>query len=116
VSSKKNSPRPPHEPPAARLLPLYRERLAELLRYAEAASPDEPAPLRRAVDEVVDDLNADLLQLYRQAESGRLRPSDRAIVMTTLERLRNILRIRTGRAWPMRDTLHKALTGLTRSA
>ena len=57
---------------AARLLASYRRRLQELLGRAELASPAEPAELRLAVGELVEDLNADLLRLYRLAESGAL--------------------------------------------
>lgn len=101
-----------HGPIPARVLPAYRERLSELLRMAEAVAPAEPADLWRAATALVDDLNADLLTLYRRAEADGNHPGGTASVTATLERLRDILRVRSSRARPMRDTLHRALAGL----
>lgn len=101
---------------AARLLAGYRRRLVELLGRAESAAPREPAELRLAVATLVEELNDDLLRLYRVAESGTLTRGDQMIVMPALERLRDTLRHRGSRLHAMSDTLHKAIAGLPASS
>ena len=96
----------------ATLLARYRARLVELVGSAEAAAPAEPASLRAAVDLLVENLNADLLHLYRAAEQGALEARDAAILLPAFERLRNVLRHRDVRLCSMRDTLHKAVSGM----
>jgi hypothetical protein len=91
------------------LLTGYRTRLAALVAAAEAAAPAEPGELRAAVDQLVEELNADLLTLYRAAERGALKARDATILVPALERLRNVLRHRDVRLCSMRDTLHKAV-------
>jgi hypothetical protein len=97
---------------AARLLASYRRRLVELLGRAELAAPREPADLRLAVATLVEQLNDDLLGLYRLAEDGTLTRNDQLIAMPALERLRDTLRHRGSRLHAMSDTLHKAIAGL----
>ncbi len=109
---KKKTPRTPSDTAAARLLADYRRRLAELLARAEASAPREPADLRLAVAALVESLNADLLRLYRLAETGTLSRTDQLIVMPALERLRDALRHRGARLAPLGDTLHKAIAVL----
>ena len=65
-----------------------------------------------AVDALVENLNADLLTLYRAVESGALKAREAAILVPAFERLRNVLRHRDVRLCSMRDTLHKAMTGM----
>lgn len=104
--------RAPEPPEPAALLARYRARLVELVADAEAAEPEEPAALRAAVDGLVETLNADLLHLYRAAEQGALKARDARILLPAFERLRNVLRHRDVRLCSMRDTLHKAVTGM----
>jgi hypothetical protein len=101
---------------ATRLLAGYRARLAELLHEARLAAPAEPAAIRFALSDLVDDLNDDLLHLYRRAESQGPQPAEGNIVIAALERLRDVLRQRDRGARPMRDTLHKALGGFAPGA
>ena len=112
MTSTKTSARAPQPLEPVVLLATYRARLVELIGTAEAAAPSEPAPLRAAVDALVENLNADLLNLYRAVESGVLKPRDAAILLPAFERLRNVLRHRDVRLCSMRDTLHKAVTGM----
>lgn len=112
MTSTKTSARAPRLLDPATLLATYRARLVELIGTAEASAPSEPAPLRAAVDSLVENLNADLLNLYRAVESGGLKPRDAAILLPAFERLRNVLRHRDVRLCSMRDTLHKAVTGM----
>ncbi len=112
MTSTKTSGREPDAPQPAALLARYRARLVELLDSAEASAPSEPASLRAAVDLLVENLNADLLNLYRAVEQGALKPRDAAILLPAFERLRNVLRHRDVRLCSMRDTLHKAVTGM----
>ena len=100
------------QPDVAVLLARYRDRLIELVALAEAAAPAEPAHLRAAVDLLVENLNEDLLKIYRATESGALKAHEAAIVVPAFERLRNVLRHRDVRLCSMRDTLHKAVTGM----
>ena len=109
------TPPTPDDSAATRLLAAYRQRLLELLRHAELAAPREPAELRLAVGTLVEELNGDLLRLYRLAESGALLRSDQTIVVPTLERLRDTLRQRGARLQRMSDTLHKAVCVLPAS-
>jgi hypothetical protein len=113
--TKITTPRTADGSAAARLLASYRRRLLELLGRAELAAPREPAELRLAVATLVEQLNDDLLRLYRVAESGALTRADQMVVMPTLERLRDTLRHRGARLRPMSDTLHKAIAGLPAS-
>lgn len=96
----------------ASLLAGYRTRLVELVTIAESTAPAEPAMLRAAVDQLVENLNADLLNVYRAAEKGVLKPRDASVLVPAFERLRNVLRHRDVRLCSMRDTLHKAVTGM----
>jgi len=111
--SSRNPPAPAAPPPdVAQLLARYRERLLELVALAEAAAPSEPAHLRAAVDLLVENLNDDLLKIYRATEAGALKAREAAIAVPAFERLRNVLRHRDVRLCSMRDTLHKAVTGM----
>ena len=112
MTSTKTSVRAPQPLEPAALLAQYRTRLVELIGTAEASAPSEPASLRAAVDLLVENLNADLLRLYRAVEHGALKPRDAAILLPAFERLRNVLRHRDVRLCSMRDTLHKAVTGM----
>jgi hypothetical protein len=112
VTSRTTLGHPPETPQPAELLVRYRARLMELVTAAAAAAPTEPAALRTGVDQLVDDLNVDLLILYRAAERGALQPREAAIMLPAFERLRNVLRHRDVRLRSMRDTLHKAVTGM----
>lgn len=112
LTSKKNSKRDRGATLAARLLSAYRLRLTMLLEAAESTAPLESGELKLAVGRLVEDLNADLLRLYRLAEDGALSSIERRVAMPTLERLRDTLRHRGARVRPMRDTLHKAINGL----
>jgi predicted amino acid racemase len=94
------------------LLGRYRVELLELVTIAEGAAPTEPAVLRTGVDRLVENLNRDLLELYRAAETGVLKARDSAILVPAFEKLRNVLRHRDVRLCSMRDTLHKAVTGM----
>ncbi len=110
--TKKKTPRNTDASAATRLLTGYRRRLAELLDRAETAAPREPAELRLAVASLVDELNDDLLRLYRLAEGGTMTRGDQLVVVPALERLRDTLRHRGSRVHAMSDTLHKAISGL----
>jgi hypothetical protein len=112
VTSKKSSTPATDAVQPAHLLARYRERLARLLETATAAAPGEPPLLRVAVESLLEDLNSDLLALYRGSEARRLKPKEMAIVVPALEKLRNVLRQRDARVRSMRDTLHKAVTVL----
>jgi len=112
VNSRTTSGQPADAPQPTELLVRYRTRLMELVTAAEAAAPTEPSTLRTGVDQLVDDLNVDLLVLYRAAERGALQPREAAIMLPAFERLRNVLRHRDVRLCSMRDTLHKAVTGM----
>jgi hypothetical protein len=103
-------------PQASVLLARYRARLATLLAEAEAAAPVEPAALKLALDQLVEDLNADLLTVYRAAERGELAAREAAIVVPAFERLRNVLRQRDVRNGSIRDTLHKAALAMPASS
>ena len=116
VNSNQNAAGATATPPAAILLIRYRTRLNALLAAAETAAPEEPGELRAAVDQLVEDLNADLLALYRAAERGILKAREAAILVPAVERLRNVLRHRDVRLCSMRDTLHKAVSGLAAGA
>jgi hypothetical protein len=109
VNSEKNPTGATGALPLTILLHRYRTRLIALVEAAEAAAPAEPGELRAAVDQLVDELNANLLTLYRAAERGGLKAREAAILVPTLERLRNVLRRRDVRLCSMRDTLHKAV-------
>ena len=110
--SRKTVVRAPDPAHPASLLAVYRTRLIELIAIAESTAPSEPALLRASVDQLVENLNADLLHVYRAAETGGLVPRDAAILVPAFERLRNVLRHRDVRLCSMRDTLHKAVTGM----
>lgn len=110
--SRKTVVRAPDPAHPASLLAVYRTRLIELIAIAESTAPSEPALLRASVDQLVENLNADLLRVYRAAETGKLVPRDAAILVPAFERLRNVLRHRDVRLCSMRDTLHKAVTGM----
>ena len=112
MTSTNTSVRAPEPLKPAALLAQYRRRLVDLLDIAETSAPAEPAALRAAVDLLVENLNADLLNLYRAVEHGALTPRDAAILLPAFERLRNVLRHRGVRLCSMRDTLHKAVTGM----
>lgn len=113
MTSTNTSARAPRPLEPAALLARYRARLVELVENAKAAAPSEPASLRAAVDLLVENVNADLLTLYRAAEHGALKPRDAAKLLPAFERLRNVLRHRDVRLCSMRDTLHKAVTGMS---
>ena len=113
--TKNTTPRTADGSTAARLLATYRQRLLDLLGRAEEAAPGEPAELRLAVAALVEQLNDDLLRLYRLAENGTLTRSDQTIAVPALERLRDTLRHRGARLHAMSDTLHKAISGLPAS-
>ena len=99
-------------PHPALLLAGYRTRLLDLVGSAESTAPTEPALLRAAVGQLVENLNADLLDVYRAAETGALAARDAAILVPAFERLRNVLRHRDLHLCSMRDTLHKAVMGM----
>ncbi|MBS0376308.1 MAG: hypothetical protein JSR73_17145 [Proteobacteria bacterium] len=112
MKQKKKTSRSTRRTTTTRLLADYRQRLAELLSRAEVAAPREPAELKLAVAALVEDLNRDLLRLYRLAEGGTLTREDQLIAMPALERLRDALRHRGARVAPISDTLHKAIATL----
>ena len=95
--------------PAALALRSYRERLSQMLTWAENANPSEAGALRLAVARLVEELSRDLLHLYRKLEARELTGTDQTVVMPALERLRDVLRHWRMRARPLRDTLHKAI-------
>ncbi len=111
TARKTPAPTPPLVDPAS-LLAGYRAQLVDLVAIAESTAPAEPAMLRAAVDQLVENLNADLLNVYRAVEKGVLKARDAAILVPAFERLRNVLRHRDVRLCSMRDTLHKAVTGM----
>ena len=95
--------------PAALALRSYRERLSQMLTWAETADPAEAGALRLAVARLVEELSRDLLHLYRKLEARELTSTDQTVVMPALERLRDVLRHWRMRSRPLRDTLHKAI-------
>jgi hypothetical protein len=95
--------------PAALALRSYRDRLSQMLTWAESANPADAGALRLAVARLVEELSRDLLDLYRKLEDRELTGTDQTVVMPALERLRDVLRHWRMRARPLRDTLHKAI-------
>jgi len=95
--------------PAALALRSYRERLSEMLAWAESANPAEAGALRFAVARLVEELSSDLLHFYRKLEARELTGTDQTVVLPALERLRDVLRHWRMRSRPLRDTLHKAI-------
>jgi hypothetical protein len=98
--------------PAARMLDIYRSRLAELLARAETAALNGDAEIHFTVSTLVDRLSGDLMRLYDESQRGLLTQSDRATVLPTLELMREVLRHAWSRPRALRDTLYKALAAV----
>ena len=93
---------------AAQALVFYRTRLADLLVKTELA-PDGNVEIHLAVSALIERLSGDLIRLYDDLERGALGEGDRAIVMPSLEFMREVLRHAWSRPRSIRDTLFKAL-------
>jgi hypothetical protein len=91
--------------PAARVLAMYRTRLAVLLARADIAVQNGEAEIHFTVNTLVDRLSADLMRLYDESQRGALSSSDRDTVLPALEFMREVLRHAWSRPRALRDTL-----------
>ena len=92
-----------------RKLAFYRAWLARIIRVAERGTPAAEREASRAIAELVEHLNSDLLCLYRNRESEARRVDEATVLVLALERIRNILRFRSARKRSIQETLRLAI-------
>lgn len=95
------------------VLASYRERLVRILETLNDGTPAAQDVARRATTDLVEQLNADLLSLYRRRERGTLDDSAADSLVPVLEKVRDLLRFRTVRKRPVADTLQRAVRELS---
>lgn len=97
---------------AQAILRRYRSALRSAIDLAEQSTGLGPRDVERAIATILDELNRDLMALYRRVEGGRASASEVCVLIPNLERLRTILRFRNRRRRTAIETLHDASTGL----
>ena len=92
-------PRRVAEGTSIRVLTLYRAWLVRIIEIVEQRTPVAERDASRSTADLVEQLNSDLMSLYRRRESGPLTRGEMTVLVPTLERLRN--QLQTGHLAPL---------------